>query len=113
LFVCVLLFYSYPLYKYCPIWNRVAQIASLVVGIPHVPIVTIAGFGGFHKILGGFIEPEGVTLDDFRSLYEKSETNQEAINELCSQPFNLDKNLFEDGAPVYYFGREPDSAPYV
>lgn len=111
--MCVLLFYSYPLYKYCPIWNRVAQIASLVVGIPHVPIVTIAGFGGFHKILGGFIEPEGVTLDDFRSLYEKSETNQEAINELCSQPFNLDKNLFEDGAPVYYFGREPDSAPYV
>jgi len=92
---------------YCPIWNRIAQIASIVLGIPHVPIVTIAGFGGFNKILSGFIEAEGVSIDDFRDLYERSEMNKEAINELCSPPYNLDRDLFKYGAPVYYFGLHP------
>ena len=86
---------------YCPIWNRIAQTASLVLNIPHVPIVTIAGFGGFNKILSGFIEAEGVSIDDFRDLYERSEMNNEAINELCSPPYNLDRDLFKYGAPVY------------
>ena len=67
---------------------------------------------GFHKILSEFIAPEGATLDDFRTLYEKSEMNQQAISELTSPPYNLDKAFFQDGAPVYYFGREPESAPY-
>ncbi|KAL7515979.1 hypothetical protein ACHAWX_001043 [Stephanocyclus meneghinianus] len=97
---------------YCPIWNRIAQISSLVLGIPHVAIVTIAGFGGFHKIISGFIEPEGATLDDFRNVYESSEMNQKAIDELCSAPYDLDRSLFSEGAPVYYFGREPECAPY-
>lgn len=78
---------------YCPIWNRIAQISSRVLGIPHVAIVTIAGFGGFHKILSGFLEPDGVTLDDFKSLYDRSELNQQAINALCSEPYNLDRSL--------------------
>ena len=82
-----------------------------MVGIPHVPIVTIAGFGGFHKILSGFISPEGATLDDFRNLYQTSEMNQIAISELCSH-CNLDIALFEEGTPLYYFGREPNSAPF-
>eukprot|EP00804_Cyclotella_cryptica_P005259 CCRYP_020976-RA/>CCRYP_020976-RA protein AED:0.36 eAED:0.36 QI:86/1/1/1/1/1/5/649/444 len=97
---------------YCPIWNRIAQISSLVLGIPHVAIVTIAGFGGFHKIISGFIEPEGATIEDFRKLYESSEINQMAIDELCSSPYNLDRSLFSEGSPVYYFGREPECAPY-
>jgi hypothetical protein len=68
---------------YCPICNRIAQIASRVLDIPHVAIVTIAGFGGFHKILS-------------------SELNQ----------YNLDRSLFGEGSPLYYFGRDPDCAPY-
>lgn len=99
-------------HQYCPIWNRIAQCASLVLGIPHVPIVTIAGFGGFHKILSEFIAPEGASIDDFRDLYRSSETNRAAIAELCSPPFNLEAKIFDEGAPVYYFGREPTCAPY-
>mmetsp|Transcript_32651 Transcript_32651/g.58953 ORF Transcript_32651/g.58953 Transcript_32651/m.58953 type:complete len:358 (-) Transcript_32651:87-1160(-) len=37
--------------------------------------------------------------------------NQIAISELCSH-YNLDIALFEEGAPLYYFGREPNSAPF-
>ena len=97
---------------YCPIWNRVAQLAALALGIPHVAIVTIAGFGGFHKILTEFIEPEGGTIDKFRQLYESSDINKAAIDELCAPPFNLDRKLFQYGSPPYYFGRDPDHAPY-
>lgn len=92
---------------YCPIWNHVAQISSLVLGIPHVAIVTIAGFGGFTEILKGFLEPEGATFDDFKHLYDKSEINQAAIDSLCSEPYNLDRALFAEGVPLYYFGIEP------
>mmetsp|Transcript_24422 Transcript_24422/g.52667 ORF Transcript_24422/g.52667 Transcript_24422/m.52667 type:complete len:359 (+) Transcript_24422:673-1749(+) len=38
--------------------------------------------------------------------------NQNAIAELCSPPYSLDMTLFEEGAPVYYFGTEPDCAPF-
>ena len=64
------------------------------------------------QILSEFIAPEGASIDDFRNLYEKSETNQEAIKELCSSPYNLDKCYFVEGAPVYYFAREPNCAPF-
>ncbi|KAL7544739.1 hypothetical protein ACHAWF_008098 [Thalassiosira exigua] len=97
---------------YCPIWNRIAQCASLVLGIPHVAIVTIAGFGGFRKILSDFLAPEGVTLEDFKALYQSSEHNQTAIDQLTSAPYHLDRALFDEGSPVYYFGREPDCAPF-
>jgi hypothetical protein len=60
----------------------------------------------------GFLEPDGVTLDDFKSLYDKSEINQQAIDALCTDPYNLDRSLFEEGSPLYYFGRDPDCAPY-
>ena len=78
-----------------------------VLGIPHVGIVTIAGFGGFHTILAGFLQPEGATFDDFKRLYDSSESNQAAIESLCSTPYNLDRSLFEEGTPLYYFGLEP------
>ena len=35
-----------------------------------------------------------------------------AIEELCSAPYDLDRSLFSEGSPVYYFGREPECAPY-
>mmetsp|Transcript_3032 Transcript_3032/g.4540 ORF Transcript_3032/g.4540 Transcript_3032/m.4540 type:complete len:541 (-) Transcript_3032:64-1686(-) len=92
---------------YCPIWNRIGQVSARVLGIPHVGIVTIAGFGGFHTILASFLEPEGATFDDFKRLYHSSESNQAAIDSLCSEPYNLDCSLFEEGTPLYYFGLEP------
>ena len=92
---------------YCPIWNRIGQVSARVLGIPHVGIVTIAGFGGFHTILASFLEPEGATFDDFKRLYHSSESNQAAIDSLCSEPYNLDRSLFEEGTPLYYFGLEP------
>lgn len=92
---------------YCPIWNRVAQVSAKVLGIPHVGIITIAGFGGFHTILAGFLEPEGASFDDYKRLYESSDMNQAAIDALCSEPYNLDRSLFEEGTPLYYFGFEP------
>ncbi|KAL7443324.1 hypothetical protein ACHAXM_008867 [Skeletonema potamos] len=92
---------------YCPIWNRVAQVSSRVLGIPHVGIITIAGFGGFPTILASFLEPEGANFDDYKRLYESSAMNQAAIDALCLEPYNLDRSLFEEGTPLYYFGFNP------
>ena len=95
---------------YCPIWNRIGQVSARVLGIPHVGIVTIAGFGGFPTILSSFLEPEGATFGDYKSLYQSSERNQAAIDSLCSEPYNLDRCLFEEGTPLYYFGLKPPFA---
>lgn len=92
---------------YCPLWNRIAQVASIVLGIPHVAIVTIAGLGGWQEILGGMLESEGATFDDLKCLYEKSEINQAAIDVMCSEPYNLDRSLFAEGASLYYFTFKP------
>ena len=87
--------------------QRVAQLASLCLGIAHVAIITIAGFGGFKKILDEFLKPEGASIDDVRELYLTSDINQAAIDVLCGEPFNLSRSLFLQGAPIYYFGTSP------
>ncbi|EJK78079.1 hypothetical protein THAOC_00041 [Thalassiosira oceanica] len=89
----------------CP--QRVAQLASLCLGVAHVAIITIAGFGGFKKILDEFLTPEGASVDDVRELYLTSDINRSAIDELCAEPFNLSRSLFLQGAPIYYFGTDP------
>ena len=86
---------------YCPFWNRVAQLASLVVGVPHVAICTIAGFGGFHSILKNFLDGEKASFEEFTDLYQTSEINQTAIDNFCRPPYNLKRSLFESGVSIF------------